>query len=85
MFSTLLLSTGRNIESLIDHRDDYILPWQDKHIWAIWLSNVSGFCHSDIWLEHENKVLNAQELIQRNHLYVKTRKRNDSIDTAFGQ
>jgi len=40
---------------------------------------------ADIWLEHENKELNAQELFQRNHLYVKTRKRNDSIDTAFGQ
>jgi len=29
--------------------------------------------------------MNAQELFQDNHFYVKTTKRNDSIDAAFGQ
>lgn len=43
-------------------------------------------CHSDNWLEHENEALKAQGLSQSNHLLViKTMKRNDHIDIAFGQ
>lgn len=43
-------------------------------------------CRSDNWLEHENEALKAQGLSQSNHLFViKTMKRNDNIDIAFGQ
>jgi hypothetical protein len=54
---------------------------------CIWLcSKMFQGCHSDNWLEHENEALKAQGLSQSNHLLViKTMKRNDHIDIAFGQ
>lgn len=54
---------------------------------CIWLcSKMFQGCHSDNWLEHENEALKAQGLSQSNHLFViKTMKRNDNIDIAFGQ